>query len=188
MPRTPRSRRFSPRGSTKAAIVVRRAPGDGRRGILQAGPLRLRCALGRGGTSAFKREGDGATPVATMRLLHAYQPAQGIAGLRLALPTSRPRHDLGWCDAPTHPAYNRPVRLPFAASHETIRRPDPLYDLVVVLDWNIRSRRRGCGSAIFFHVAKPGYAPTEGCVALAARDIRRLAPFLRPGASLAVCR
>jgi L,D-peptidoglycan transpeptidase YkuD (ErfK/YbiS/YcfS/YnhG family) len=169
-------------------IIVRRSPRDPRKGLLQAGSLRLPCALGRSGTSIFKREGDGATPVASMRLLFAYQPARRIAGLVLPLPVRRPRADLGWCDAPGHAAYNRPVRLPFAASHETLCRSDRLYDAVVVLDWNVSSRARGKGSAIFLHVAKPGYAPTEGCVAVSARDFRRLAPYLAASSRLTVLR
>lgn len=170
------------------SIIVRRAPRDPRRGILQAGPLRIPCALGRSGTTIFKREGDGATPVAAMRLLFAYRPARRLAGLALPLPVRRPRADLGWCDQPDHPAYNRPVRLPFPASHETIRRPDALYDAVVVLDWNLTARARGLGSAIFLHIAQPGYAPTQGCVAVCARDMRRLAPLLRATSRLTVRR
>lgn len=172
----------------KPKIIVRRRPGFPSQGLLQAGSLRLPCALGRSGTSIFKREGDGATPVASMRLLFAYQPAGRIPGLAMRLPVRRPRADLGWCDAPAHPAYNRPVRLPFPANHETIRRQDRLYDAVIVLDWNVTTRARGRGSAIFLHIAKPGYAPTEGCVAVSAADMRRLAPFLAKGSRLTVRR
>jgi L,D-peptidoglycan transpeptidase YkuD (ErfK/YbiS/YcfS/YnhG family) len=80
----------------------------------------------------------------------------------------------GWCDAAGHRLYNRPVRLPFSASHEAMWREDGLYDLVVELDWNIRPRTQGRGSAIFMHVAQPGYSPTAGCVALGLRDLRRV--------------
>ncbi len=168
-------------------IFVRAAPGNRSRGILQAGPLRLRCALGRSGLSSRKREGDGATPIASMPLLSAYRPPR-LAGPRppILLPTRSTRGRDGWCDAPRHASYNRPVALPFPASAETMRRPDRLYDLVVVLDWNVASRRRFRGSAIFLHVAREGLAPTEGCVALHPRDLLRLAPFLRPGARMRV--
>lgn len=169
-------------------IRVRRSPLDPRRGILAAGALRLPCALGRSGTTVFKREGDGATPVAAMALLGCYVRSGRLPGVRPALPTLRSRPDSGWCDAPTHPAYNRPVRLPFPASTETLQRADRLYDLVVVLDWNIVRRQRGKGSAIFLHIARAGYAPTEGCVAVSPADMRRLSPFLRRGVRLTVLR
>lgn len=172
--------------SPPALLRVRRSPLSAARGILQAGPLRLRCALGRSGTTAFKREGDGATPFASMALLSAISRPGRLAGLNPALPTRRSRPDSGWCDAPTHACYNRPVRFPFHASAETLQRGDRLYDLVVVLDWNISSRRRGRGSAIFLHVAHPDYRPTEGCIAVSPLDMRRLRPFLRPGMRLVV--
>lgn len=168
-------------------IVVRRAPRSPQRGILSAGILRLPCALGRSGTTIRKREGDGATPVATMALLSAwYRPG------RMRLPTTRLKTRLtrsgvdGWCDAPTHAAYNRPVRLPFPASAESMARDDRLYDFVVVLDWNIRRRGRGRGSAIFLHIARPGYPATAGCVAVSPTDMLRLSPFLSPGTRLRV--
>lgn len=160
-------------------LAVRTAPANRTQGLLQAGPLRLRCALGRSGITAAKREGDGATPIATMALLGAWQPPR-LRGLRprVALPLRRTGPRDGWCDEPRHASYNRPVRLPFAGSAEAMRRADRLYDLVVVLDWNLRTRARGRGSAIFLHVAREGLKPTEGCVALDPRDLLRLAPFL----------
>lgn len=169
-------------------LVVRRSPRDRAKGILAAGPLRLPCAIGRSGTTIFKREGDGASPVAAMQLLAVCRRAGRLAALRPALPAKQIRDDSGWCDAPAHAAYNREVRLPFPASAERMAREDHLYDLVVVLDWNIRERRRGRGSAIFLHIAKPGYRPTEGCVAVSPKDMLRLQSFLRKGARLAVRR
>ena len=176
------------KNAISAEIRVRRSPLDPRRGILAVRQLRMPCALGRAGTSIFKREGDGATPVAGMALLSCYVRSGRLPGVRPVLPTIRSRPDSGWCDAPTHPAYNRPVRLPFPASCETLQRADRLYDLVVVLDWNITRRGRGRGSAIFLHIARQGFAPTEGCVAVSPTDMRRLVPFLRKGVRLTVSR
>ena len=159
-------------------IDVRAKPGHRTRGLLVAGNLVLQCALGKGGISAFKREGDGATPLSSMRLLYGYR--RGDAGhLPLSrLPLRRVRKLDGWCDAPKDPNYNRPVNLPFKASHEKMWRNDDVYDVCIVMDWNIRPRRRGCGSAIFFHLARPGFTPTEGCIALKRADMARLLPHL----------
>ena len=158
-------------------VTVRRKPGWRQKGLLLAGARVLPCALGRGGPGIVKREGDGATPAhAVMRPLWGYwRPDRGqrpSAALPL-LPISA--HD-GWCDAPAHPAYNRPVRLPFAASCETMWRDDCLYDICIVLDWNMapRGRARHRGSAIFVHIAKPGYPPTAGCIALGRVDLEWL--------------
>ena len=153
-------------------IIIRRKPGASTRGILAAGPFRMPCALGRSSTTIVKREGDGATPVAVMAATEIW-----FRGGRRGDRRVRAGVD-GWCDAPTNAAYNRHVRLPIPASAESLARDDRLYDVVVVLDWNYRRRARGRGSAIFFHVAKPGYPPTEGCIAVAPRDMAKLAPFL----------
>jgi len=92
----------------------------------------------------------------------------------------------GWCDAPADRNYNRLVRLPYEASAETLWRADDLYDVVVVLSHNTTPRVRGGGSAIFMHVAKPGCAPTEGCVALRREHLLLLLRHLGPGAAIRV--
>ncbi len=156
-------------------LTVRARPGEPTQGLLIAGPRSFRCALGRGGISANKREGDGATPLAAMRLLGGYfRRGRFRPGADLPLAPISARD--GWCDAPADRNYNRPVRLPYRASHEEMLRSDRLYDAVIVLDWNIRPRRRNRGSAIFLHVAKPGFQPTEGCVAVTPAAMAWLLP------------
>ncbi len=82
--------------------------------------------------------------------------------------------DDGWCDDPGHADYNRMVRLPHDGRCEELWRADAVYDLIGVLGWNDTPVIRGRGSATFLHVARADYAPTEGCVALALGDLRRL--------------
>ncbi|OQM77140.1 L,D-transpeptidase family protein [Manganibacter manganicus] len=160
-------------------LTVHARPGKPQQGLLRAGKLVFPCALGRGGIVSAKREGDGGTPLATMRILSGYFRNDHFAGARrtrLAMTTIGP--DLGWCEVPDDRNYNRPVRIPYGASHERMRRDDRLYDVCLVLDWNIRPRLRGRGSAIFFHLARPGYTPTQGCVAVSERTMARLLPLL----------
>ncbi|SMC88699.1 L,D-transpeptidase family protein [Rhizobium sp. RU36D] len=168
------------------SLIVRPSPLDRRKAILSFGPLSIKAALGRSGITSLKREGDGGTPRGTLRILYAYRRGERNGHLPTPLPTRRIKADMLWCDASEHPAYNRPVKAPFVASHEKLLRQDRLYDVCVVLDWNIRQRRRGCGSAIFFHLAKPGYQPTEGCIAVSLRDMQRLLPHLRPGTKIRI--
>ena len=165
-------------GKSLSRLVVRSAPLDVRRAILQAGSLRIPAAIGRSGRTSRKREGDGATPIATMPLRFVYHRGDRMTFLRTPMPLLRIRETMLWCDAPDHPSYNRPVKAPFQASHEKLMRQDRLYDVCVVMDWNMRMRKRGCGSAIFFHIARPDFAPTEGCVAISPRDLQRLMPHL----------
>ncbi|NBD30678.1 MAG: L,D-transpeptidase family protein [Alphaproteobacteria bacterium] len=125
---------------------------------------RLPCSIGKGGISARKREGDGATPRGTHRITGMlYRPDRMARPTDWAVPI-RPG-DL-WSDEPAHEEYNLMVRAPYPHSHETLRRADPLYDLVILTDWNWPYPVKGRGSAIFIHRwRRPGY-PTEGCIAL----------------------
>jgi L,D-peptidoglycan transpeptidase YkuD (ErfK/YbiS/YcfS/YnhG family) len=131
-----------------------------------------------------KREADGATPIGLWRPLQVlYRPDRGRRpATGLAVRQIRP--DDGWCDAPADRNYNRPVRHPYPASAERLWRADGLYDIVVVLSHNARPRVRGGGSAIFMHVAQPGYAATAGCIGLKNEHLRRL--LERAGARVAI--
>ncbi|GAB1378359.1 hypothetical protein MASR1M49_12050 [Pararhodobacter aggregans] len=91
-----------------------------------------------------------------------------------------------WCDDPAHAAYNLPVRAPFAASHESLRRADPLYDLILTTDWNFPEALPGKGSAIFLHTwRRPGY-PTAGCLAFARADLLWIAQRVTPDARILI--
>jgi len=168
------------------AVAVHPSPGCPHRGFLVAGPWRLPVALGRTGIRADKREGDGATPRGTFRPVRVWWRPDHGPRPRTALPLRRIRPDDGWCDDPADRRYNCPVKLPYPASHERMARADHLYDVVVVLDWNVTHRRAGRGSAIFFHLARPGFTPTEGCVAVTLPAMRAVLARLRPGAVMRV--
>ncbi len=129
------------------------------------------CALGRSGQRAIKREGDGATPMGQWTLRQVRYRSDRIAQPRTGLPVKAIHKSDGWCDAPADRNYNRAVRLPYPASVEILYRADGVYDLIVVLSHNARPRLRGAGSAIFIHIARAGFPPTEGCIALSRRDL-----------------
>lgn len=132
---------------------------------------RFACAIGRGGIRTHKREGDGATPVGIFQLRRAFFRSDKIEKPETGLPIRAIRETDGWCDAADHPLYNRPVTLPFAASHERMWRDDDLYDLVIEIGQNDAPPIAHMGSAVFIHVATADYKPTEGCVALAKADL-----------------
>jgi L,D-peptidoglycan transpeptidase YkuD (ErfK/YbiS/YcfS/YnhG family) len=144
-----------------------------------AGPRR--CAIGRGGIGDKCGEGDGITPRGVWPLRRVYYRPDHIDAPRCVLPVTAIKPDDGWCDAPGDPHYNQLVRLPFAASHEEMWRADHLYDLVLVVGYNDAPVVAGKGSAIFLHLAKPDFAPTEGCVALTQGDALAALAQLREG-------
>jgi len=143
--------------------------------------LRFRCALGKGGLKRDKREGDGATPIGAWPMRRLLYRADRMGAPATRLPAAPIAPEDGWCDDPADPAYNRPVRLPYSAGHERLWREDALYDLLVVLGHNDDPVVAGLGSAIFLHVARPDYGPTEGCVALAHADLARVLVEAAPG-------
>lgn len=131
----------------------------------------MRCAVGRSGVARAKREGDGATPLGrwAMRRLLFRADRAAMPATSLAARPIRPAD--GWCDDPADPAYNRMVALPHPGRTERLWREDGLYDLVVPLGYNDDPVVPGAGSAIFLHLARPDYAPTQGCIALARADL-----------------
>jgi L,D-peptidoglycan transpeptidase YkuD (ErfK/YbiS/YcfS/YnhG family) len=96
------------------------------------------------------------------------------------LPVRPIRRDDGWCEDPRDRHYNQPVRVPPASPADRLTRDDGLYDFIVEIDHNTRPRVAGRGSAVFIHVARPGFAPTAGCIALDTRTLRRLLARLGP--------
>jgi L,D-peptidoglycan transpeptidase YkuD (ErfK/YbiS/YcfS/YnhG family) len=142
-----------------------------------------RCALGRKDriAASLKREGDGATPVGTWTLREVLYRADRMPAPPTGLPVTGISRDVGWCDDPANETYNRPVRLPFAGSHEKLWREDGVYDLIVPLGYNDDPVIAGRGSAIFLHVAREDYAPTEGCVALSLPDLLAMLAHAGPG-------
>jgi L,D-peptidoglycan transpeptidase YkuD (ErfK/YbiS/YcfS/YnhG family) len=134
----------------------------------------LRCALGKGGVRVDKEEGDGATPAGLLPVRRILYRADHVAPPRCTMPIEPIARTDGWCDDPADQEYNRFVHLPYDGRHEELWRGDEVYDVIATLGWNDAPVVKRRGSAIFLHVARADYAPTEGCVALALPDLLRL--------------
>ncbi|KAB7742347.1 L,D-transpeptidase family protein [Parvibaculum sedimenti] len=163
-------------------IHVTALPGR-QQGVLRFGGEDFPCALGRSGIVTDKREGDGGTPVGSFALRELFFRPDRLAKPATILASKPIAADDGWCDASGDVAYNRPVKLPYPASAETLWREDHLYDLIVPLGYNDDPVRPGAGSAIFFHLAKEdgsGLAATEGCVALRLADMLHVLAHVTP--------
>ena len=155
-------------------IYVRRRPGFRSQGWLTAGGNQIPVAIGRGGILADKREGDGGTPRGIFRLVRLWWRADRAPRPRTFLPVRRiGRHD-GWSEDPKDRRYNQPIRVPDGAPGDRLWRDDRLYDFIIELDHNTRPRVAGRGSAVFILVAREGFKPTAGCVALQTPRLRWL--------------
>ena len=136
------------------------------------------CSIGRGGITTDKREGDGATPAGIHRIMGLYyRPDRMAPPASWAIPI-RPS-DL-WSDDINDPAYNHLVHSPHPFGHESMRRADPLYDMVLITDWNRPRAIPGKGSAIFLHIWRKPHHPTEGCVAFSRENLHRIIQYIAP--------
>lgn len=147
---------------------------------MRAGPWSITVALGRAGVKANKREGDGSTPRGGFRPVRLWWRADRLARPRTSLPVRRIAPVDAWCEDPSDRRYNRVFRRSATEPGDRLWRDDGLYDLFVEIDHNTRPRVAGRGSAVFIHVARPGLAPTAGCIALRRGDLQRLLARITP--------
>ncbi len=148
--------------------------------------LSFPCAIGRNGQTTLKREGDGKTPIGCWSPLMVFYRRDKISRPITSLPIEPVRKNDGWCDQPFDRNYNRGVKHPYPASAEQLWRHDNQYDIIIVLNHNQCPRIQNAGSAIFMHIAKPAYTPTEGCIALKETHLRQLLSYMKPSSKLIV--
>jgi L,D-peptidoglycan transpeptidase YkuD (ErfK/YbiS/YcfS/YnhG family) len=163
-----------------AAIRVRAAAGNPRRGWLTAGALTVPVALGRGGIRADKREGDGGTPRGTFRPRQVWWRADRHPRPKTFLPVRPIRREDAWCEDPSSRHYNQPVLLERDRGGDRLMRDDRLYDFIVEIDHNVLPRVAGRGSAVFLHLARPNFSPTAGCISMTRSAMLRLLERLGP--------
>lgn len=146
------------------------------------------CAIGRSGmiAAALKREGDGTSPIGTWPIRRFVYRADRLALPQTLLPITATQVQDGWCDSADDPLYNQPVTLPYLASTEQMWREDHVYDLVGILGHNDAPPIAGMGSAVFLHLSRPGFTPTEGCIALSLDDMLEVMRVAGPGSAIEI--
>ena len=82
--------------------------------------------------------------------------------------------NMGWCDDPRSRNYNKLIKLPSNYKHEKLFKKENIYDIILVLNYNMRPIKKNKGSAIFIHVSKKNFKKTEGCVAIQKRDLLKI--------------
>jgi L,D-peptidoglycan transpeptidase YkuD (ErfK/YbiS/YcfS/YnhG family) len=144
------------------------------------------CALGKGGIRTDKSEGDGVTPTGTFALRRVLYRSDRLSEPQTCLKVEEITKTQGWCDDPTHEMYNQAVELPFAGSHEELWRDDHIYDIIVVLGHNDNPPVAGLGSAIFFHLARTAFQPTQGCVAVTLQTMLEILKTIEPDVQMEI--
>ena len=138
------------------------------------GNYKIRCAIGKKGVGKKKKEGDFITPLGSYRITKVFFRKDRVKNLRTKIKKLEINKKMGWCDDPRSNNYNKLIKYPFKYSSEKLYRRDNIYDIIVVLNYNINPIIKNSGSAIFIHIAKKNYKKTEGCVAIKKRDMKNL--------------
>jgi L,D-peptidoglycan transpeptidase YkuD (ErfK/YbiS/YcfS/YnhG family) len=143
-------------------------------------------AVGRSGVSRHKREGDGATPAGVFPLVRAFYRADRLPRAATRLPLRELSPSDAWVDDLADANYNRFVSLPYPGHTEAMWRDDGVYDLLVVIGYNMAPIVQGAGSAIFLHIARPDFSPTAGCIAIARAELVELMPLIGPRSTITI--
>ena len=135
---------------------------------------KVKCSIGKRGIGVKKREGDLITPKGSFKIKEILYRADKIKNLKSKLQKKIINKKMGWCDDPRSNKYNKLIKLPFKFGYEKLYRTENIYDLILVLNFNMNPVKKNKGSAIFIHVAKRNYSATKGCIAVKKKDLRML--------------
>jgi L,D-peptidoglycan transpeptidase YkuD (ErfK/YbiS/YcfS/YnhG family) len=143
-------------------------------GYLKYKKLRFKCALGKAGIGKKKQEGDNVTPTGTFKIVKIYYRSDRVKKISSKFRLIEITKNMGWCDDPNSKNYNQLINLPSRYTHEKLFKKNNIYDIIVVLNYNMKPVIKNKGSAIFIHVAKKNYQPTRGCIALKKNDLLKI--------------
>ena len=135
--------------------------------------LKVKCAIGKKGIGYKKKEGDLITPSGQFRIKYILYRKDRL-NISTKLKKKVIKKNMGWCDDPKSSHYNKLVRLPFAYKHEKLFKKENIYDIILVLNYNMNPVKKNKGSAIFIHVAKNNFKKTEGCIAIKKLNLVKL--------------
>ena len=155
-------------------------------GYLKYKKFKFRCALGKGGIKQKEREGDFITPKGKFKLIKIYYRSDRIKKINSTLKTIKIKKNMGWCDDVSSHYYNKQIKISKKIGHEKLHRKDNVYDIIVVLNYNLNPIIKGKGSAIFLHVAKKNYNKTQGCIALKKNELLYLVSKIKKNTQIRI--
>jgi len=143
-------------------------------GYLEYKNFKFKCALGKNGIKKKIKEGDNITPKGIFNIKTVYYRKDKIKEILTSIKIEKIKKNMGWCDDPRSAAYNQLINLPNKFGYERLYRKDNIYDLIVVLNYNMNPIIKNKGSAIFLHIAKKNYTYTKGCIALSKVNLLKI--------------
>ena len=146
--------------------------------ILTYDNYKVKCAIGKRGIGIKKREGDLITPKGIFKIKEIFYRKDRIKNLSTKIRKIIIKKNMGWCDDPNSKKYNQLIRYPFKFNSERLYRSDNIYDIIIVLNFNMSPVKKNKGSAIFIHIAKNKFSSTKGCIALKKNELKKMIKFL----------
>lgn len=148
---------------------------------------KVKCSIGKRGINIKKKEGDLITPKGIFKIMNIYYRKDKVKNILTNFKKIPIKKNMGWCDDPRSTKYNKLIKYPFAFKSEKLYRPDNIYDIVLVLDFNMKPIKKNKGSAIFIHVANRKFSPTKGCVAIKKKDLKKIIGFITKKTKIKIC-
>ena len=127
---------------------------------------KVKCSVGKRGIGLKRKEGDLITPKGSFKVKYILYRKDRIKKIQSKVKKIKIKKNMGWCDDPKSKYYNRLIKLPSIYNFEKLYKKENIYDIILVLDYNMNPIIKNKGSAIFIHVAKKNYKKTEGCIAI----------------------
>jgi len=138
----------------------------------------IKCAIGKRGISEVKKEGDLSTPKGIYKFNEIFYRKDRVLEVISNLKKTIIKKNMKWCDDPRSPKYNKLLKSATKYTAEKLYRQDNIYDIFIVLNYNISPVVKNMGSAIFFHIARSNYMPTKGCIAVKKKDMYLILKFI----------
>ena len=147
--------------------------------------LKIKCAIGKKGIGYKRKEGDLITPRGQFKIKFLLYRKDRVK-IFTRLKKKVIKKNMGWCDDPKSIHYNKLVKLPFTHKYEKLYKKENIYDIILVLNYNMGPVKKNKGSAIFIHVSKNNYKKTEGCVAIKKVNFIKLLKEINPNTKIKI--
>ena len=135
---------------------------------------KVKCSVGKRGIGKKNKEGDQITPKGKFKVKYILYRKDRIPYLKTKLTKLTIDKNMGWCDDPKSKFYNKLVKLPFKYNYEKLYKTNNTYDIILVLNFNLKPTRKNRGSAIFIHIATKNYKKTAGCIAVSKKNLKKI--------------
>ena len=139
---------------------------------------KIKCSIGKNGTTFSKKEGDLSTPKGLFKIGTLYYRKDRIKLDKCKIKKKVIKKNMGWCEDIKSKKYNREIYFPFKFSAEKLYLNNKIYDIFINIKYNYNPVLKGKGSAIFLHLTNKKFKATKGCIAIHKKDFMKILPLI----------